>query len=717
MAIDRAKFVARFVQEAHEHVQGLNSGLMALEKSPADADLLKTLARVAHTIKGSSRMLKLKGITLAAHKLEDALDSLGSGRIPSDKETFNALFKAVRMMQDMIEQTAHGADPSEQDAAPVAQMLEAIADHGQVQSTQPPAATPAQGNTESQQTSASAGTFDTVRVDATRLDALVKLSGEVLSQHGRLVQKSSELRDMEQSLQRLALEFQRTLPGEPATSQLQALRQSLRRLVAALRDDLTVHDLLVAELQERALSLRMLPLSTVLDSFELFVREVSASMGKQVSFEVMGAETEIDKKIIEQIGAPLMHMLRNSIDHGIEPGDERLKAGKPPAGRIVLEAFQEGGSVVVRLTDDGKGISTERIKQRAIKRGIADRPTLDAMTKGELMELIYKDGFSTSELITDISGRGVGMSVVREHVVERLGGSVEMQSSEGNGTTFTIRLPLNLAALKLLVVQSAGRSMALPARYVYEVLRVPTAELVEVLGKRALKLREQLVPVEKLNQVLGYGEEASANKKLHCLVVVVSTGIEKIGFIVEALLDECDMVAKPLPAHVRGRGLVSGVALDGQGRVLNILHGPELMRQARSMRAQGHQEPTKQALARSILVVDDSFNTREIEGEILRSYGYDVTLAADGQEGMDMALSRGFDLVITDVEMPRMDGFTLTTKLRAMESYAAIPIIIMTSRDKQEDRARGLQAGADAYIVKGAFDQSKLLDTVQSLLG
>jgi chemotaxis protein histidine kinase CheA len=472
----------------------------------------------------------------------------------------------------------------------------------------------------------------------------------------------------------------------------------------------------VGDLQEASLKMRMLPLSTVFDPLRRTVRDLAREHGKDVEFIIEGGETELDRKIIERLGDPLIHMIRNALDHGLESAEERLAAGKSPRGTIAICSFYEGGFVSLTLRDDGRGLSSARIKEKALARHLYDAETLAAMSRSEINNIIFLPGFSTSPIITDLSGRGVGMDVVRKNVVDDLKGSITIESKEGEGTTFCLRLPMNLAVFPLFLVMACGQTMAIPATAIVEMRSVRREDLVEVVGKRAFRLREQLIPVEELGSLVGLGPCAgSAGEQL---VVIVAAGDERLALIVEEILGREEMVVKPLPAHMPKVRILSGATLGEGDRIINVLQIPELIRLAKDA-GRGAPMPAVVAGSRAatILVVDDSFNTREIEKSILEAHGYLVVTAEDGEEALEKTRSESYDLVITDVEMPRMDGFSLTERLRRDDRTHAVPIIIVTSLEKDADRRRGIATGADAYIVKRAFDQSNLLDTVRGLIG
>jgi len=773
MAIDRSRFIAKFSEEAKDHIDALNEGLLKIEKGEKDEEILNDIFRAAHSIKGTSRMLKLNEITELSHKLEDILDAIRKGSLGLTRDLSNLLFKSIDKISEMIDTVVDGKEPgpeyldiceelisaanidasteqsepesekevleelsrqdepeeSKKETPPEKQADKIIEKTYQVHQENPQEQSPASTETKKgnpPQDKPSPVKSEMIRVSASKLDELINLAGEMTSAHTSMKETLTTLKETTHSANRLLETFRNSrydldLP-EQTSNHLMSLASTLNRqlhnTLTSFKGDVSFNELFTGDLQERALKMRMLPLSTVFDTFRRSVRDMSRSLGKEVELLIEGEETELDKKIIEQLGDPLMHMIRNAIDHGIETGEERIKKGKPSEGTIKLIAMYEGGNVIIIINDDGNGIPIERLEAKVLEKKWFTESELEKMTRQEKLSLIFRPGFSTSQLITDFSGRGVGMDVVRENIVENLKGSIDIDTREGEGTTFTLRLPSTLAIMRLLLFEISNITFSIPSDSVTEVQSVVEDEIIDVVDRKALRLREQIIPVAYLDTLLGLPESKESDKK-DKTIIILNTGIEKLGIIIDKLLEEQDMVIKSLPAHMHGENWVSGVSISGKGDVINVLNIAMLVKAAKELNwAKPRASKAKSGVeSKKILVVDDSINTREIEKEILESYGYLVDLAKDGMEALEKAKNKVYDLVVTDVEMPRMDGFTLTETLRKEKEYASKPIIIVTSRDKLEDKRRGVQVGASAYILKGSFDQSNLLDTVESLIG
>ncbi|MBN9368829.1 MAG: response regulator [Comamonadaceae bacterium] len=719
MAIDIRKFIGRFVEEARDHLARLGEGLAVLDAGRADPEGVNALFRSAHTIKGSSRMLRLASITEIAHRLEDVLGAMRDGSLAYSAPLGQLLYRALDQLADLVDRLAQGGDGASlpapdgalcqalaQAAGPAAPGEEAPAAPAEpIESAEPPAAAVAAPEPRLQ-------AAETVRVRLSKLDELIKLMGEVVSSHARMRERLADIHALERSL---------------AASLGDGAAQGLRQFARLLKDDVQAQEALMDELHDKTLLMRMLPLAIVLEPAARLVRELARSVSKQVECSIGGTEIELDRQLIDKLSDPIIHLIRNAIDHGIELPAARAAAGKPAQGRLRLSARQDGGWVVIEVADDGGGIPVAAVREKAVKKGLLSAEKAAALTDQEAIDLIFLPGFSTSSIITDLSGRGVGMDVVRQTVLDELQGAVGIETRPGQGTTFSLRLPMSLAMMRVLLVQAHGLPWGFTAQHVVELQRVPAQALMQVAERQVVIVRNEFVPVVPLAELLRVpapaapaGGPGAQERHPGLLLVVLQVRSEKIAVQVDGLLDERDMVIKPLPPHLRKLPLVSGMVITGRNEMVNVLHAPALLEQARRLRGQGVQAGAAahaSATPYRVLVVDDSLNTREIEKDVLQAYGYHVTLAEDGVDGLRKAMEGDFDAILTDVEMPHMDGFTLTARLREEDRYRDTPIVIITSREKEEDKRRGMQVGADAYIVKGDFDQNNLVETLRTLLG
>jgi two-component system chemotaxis sensor kinase CheA len=715
MALDLGKFIIRFVDEARNHLCQIEQGLHRLEITSTDAEVINAIFRSAHTIKGSSGMLKLDSIAETAHKLEDVLAAMRDKTLFWSAELGFLLQRTVDVLALAVENLANGQAAGPCDAELLAalqtfllrdteSLIFADVETGQG-SRQESRQGPVGGRPDTSPVEASPGignaalrlkTADTARIPVSRLDELIKLMGEVVSSHARLRQRLVDVRFL-------------------GKSAVHASDKSLSVFAQNLQEDILAQSLLMDELYAKALVLRMLPLSIMFEPAARMVRELGRTLGKQVDCVVEGMGIELDRQLIERMSDSVVHVLRNAVDHGIEMPAIRQALGKPQRGRISISAHQDGEWVVIAITDDGAGIPVEALRKKAIQKGLFNARQAALLSEHEVIDLIFAPGFSTATIVTDISGRGVGMDVVKHTLVDELQGMLSVESVEGKGASFIFRLPVSLAIMRVLLIIAEGQRFGFIAQYVSAIVRFGAANVIAVAERRVLKLHNEFIPIVDLAGILALPRAGAGQKNEH-LLLVLKVHHEKIALKIDALLDESDRVINPLPEHLRRLPLVCGLISLDANELVSILNGAALLEAARRQHSELKIAPGVSSVLK-VLVVDDSFNTREIERDVLEAHGYAVMLAEDGQDALNKALAHDFDAVLTDVEMPQMDGFSLTAALRNEERYRFTPIIIITSRENDSDRRRGIEVGADAYIVKGDFNQHNFLDTLKALIG
>ncbi|KJR44026.1 sensor histidine kinase/response regulator [Candidatus Magnetoovum chiemensis] len=717
MPLDKTKFIKIFLDETKEHLNNLTKGILDFEKDQQNKENINELFRLAHSIKGSAKMMKFTAVSSLAHELENLLDGLRNNNIKYTPSIATTMLHTVDALSEMIENIASG---SEVNTAPE-DILKELSEHSKSTAAADDKTTAKEPipthitKTDPSKAPTVLSSSDTVRINIDKLDSLVRVVSEITSYNVKLKQAQTSLKDLLQ-LSRKNLDTLNPINVKSYKLSLD-IHNKLKELYLKVRADNDYHELLNAEFQEISLSLRMEPLTTLFEQFKRTVRDISIGQGKDVQLISEAGETQLDRKIIEKLTAPLIHIIRNCIDHGIEDTKERIDSNKPAKGTIRLRAFAEGGNVTIEVEDDGRGLNIDKIKEKAVKKKIIAQTELDKMTRFEIIDLIFYPGLSTSDIITDISGRGVGMDVVRKNVVNELNGSIKIETTVGKSSKFIISVPMTLVLVNVLIVKSDGSAFALAANSIREIISVKNEDLIDVLDRKAVRLREEMIPVLSLSTILNINKSDKENSRF--LIVIIQTGREKLGLIVDALIEENYKVIKPLPDHIKGIKLVSGVTADENKKCICLLSIPQIVETAKEVKLKslGLAKPVKTQQSKNILLVDDSINTREIEKEILESYGYNVTVAGDGLEALDRANASSYDLIITDIEMPRMNGFTLTQQLKNTNEYKNIPVIIVSSRDSEEDKLKGIQVGAEAYIIKGDFEQSSLMDTIENLIG
>jgi two-component system chemotaxis sensor kinase CheA len=500
--------------------------------------------------------------------------------------------------------------------------------------------------------------------------------------------------------------------------QLRSFSAQANILYRQLANDTLRMSLIIDELQEEIKRVRMLPLRTITTTFGRMVRDLARERGKKVNLTILGGETELDKRILEQIKDPLIHLLRNAVDHGLETPEYRQQTGKPAEGQITLAASQHGHNIVITLSDDGSGLDLAAIRLAAARRGLISLVEAEKLSDAEVANLIFDSGLSTSKIITDISGRGVGLDVVRQNV-EALQGILEVASVPEQSTTFTLTLPLTLASSHGLLMQSGGQIFALPLSTVERMVQVSRSDIANVSGKEAITYQGKPVALARLADLLELPDSTPASERV--TVVIIAVAEKRLGLIVDDLVGEQEIVIKNLGRQLVKVGGIAGATVLGSGQVVLVLHGADLIKltartQPRALATTGP-EAGRAAERKTILVVDDSITTRTLEKNILEAAGYQVKLATDGEEALAVLVTDGLpSLIVTDINMPRLDGFDLTYRIKQDSRYADIPVILVTSLDSPADKARGIEVGADAYIVKSRFDQGNLLETIEQLI-
>ncbi len=502
-------------------------------------------------------------------------------------------------------------------------------------------------------------------------------------------------------------------------SEEQGSIEGVGQLIDELRRAADSLSFTISQTQSSVMEVRMLPLQTVFSRFPRAVRDLAREEGKSVRLEMSGEETELDKTLLERVRDPLMHIFRNAVGHGIESPLEREELGKSPTGMIALRAYCRGSQVIIEVQDDGRGIDSEAVRAAAIRNGLLTDSDVSRMTDSQVLDLLFEPGFSTNSGVTELSGRGVGLDVVKADI-SRLKGQIEISSEPGSGTTFTLRLPLTLAITSALYVEIGNDTYALPLDNIEETIRVERDSVKRIQGRDAISVRDEIIPLAALRDALGIGSDVVATSPESTPVVIVKSGGSKLALGVDALSGRLDVVAKSLGTHLSHVKHVAGATLSGDGKVIPILDIPSIVRDAADIRREQLVEAVGDSCSGSrgkVLVVEDSVITRDLERSILQAANYDVEVAADGVEALNKLSESAFDLVMTDVSMPRMGGVELIGRMRADERLSAIPVIIISSQDREEDKRRGLEVGANAYLGKNSFDQMQLLDTVQRLVG
>ncbi len=775
------KLLATFKVEAEEHVRAMSSGLIELEKAPESerqAEIIETVFREAHSLKGAARAVNLTEIETLCQSLESVFAAMKRREIDRSPELLDLLHQSVDGLGQLLVSTESGQTADKSRTVSLVRQLENIPKRGMI-ATEPAtpeekeAPTAPEPETQSPDPSmdrrpieGSPLLTETVRISTARLDSLLLQVEELLSAKLGAGQRVVELREVDVALAQWKKEWAKIQPavraiqlsldadrngesdsrkngqrprpdasgqqnGEIAklleflhwndtfTKSLESKLNALTR--SAERDHRALGGMVDNLLQDMKQSL-MLPFASLLEIFPKFARDLSREQGKEVELSIQGAEIEVDRRILQEIKDPLIHLVRNCIDHGIERPEERRRQNKPPRGTVTIAIAQKNGSKVeILISDDGAGIDPAKVRAAALKLGlISPEAAVESMSEPEALALIFQSGVSTSPIITDISGRGLGLAIVREKV-EKLGGAVSLETRPGTGTTFRLILPLTMVTFRGLLVRVDEHRFVLPTTHMERVVRVRQEEIQTVKNRETILLNGQAVSLVKLGEALELPRKGTAEESEGRWPVVVLEAAEKrIAFRVDEILGEQEVLVKSLGPQLARVRNIAGATVLGTGQVVPILNVPDLMKSAVKTAAAPALAPVAAGRAaakqKSILIVEDSITARTLLKNILEAAGYRVKTAVDGVDAFTTLRTEAFDLVVSDVDMPRMNGLDLTAKIRGDKKLAELPVVLVTALESREDRERGIDVGANAYLVKRSFDQSNLLEVVRRLI-
>jgi two-component system chemotaxis sensor kinase CheA len=738
---------ATFKVEAAEHLQSIGAGLMELEKASASADrmrLIETVFRAAHSLKGAARAVSFSGIEAQCQALEGLFAAWKRRESTPTPETLDAAHAALNAVwQMMAEPAATGAARTRGSAHGVTSRTEAKRAEGDVHTEQLPAGP--------QVAPVPTGEVETVRIAVSALDARLLEAEEMLAAKLTADQWSADLGALEARFEQWRKQWSRVQPrmrrlrqlGERAheaamTSDTQELAEffdwnhdyvrALEGSLTGLRRRAEQNRFLVAklvdELLENSKQLLMLPLSTLTALLSRMVRDLCRGQGKEAMLTIRGEEVTIDKRILEELKDPLIHLLRNCIDHGVETPEQRQHAGKPPQATITIAVAPiNGNQIEISVTDDGRGVDLESVKLAAGKHGLSVPEAGGPDGESAALGLVFEADVSTSPIITQVSGRGLGLAIVREKT-EKLGGRVAIESRRGAGTLIRMTVPLTLATFRGILLRVAQRSFIVPTAHVERVTRFKADDVQTVAGRRTLALNGRAVALVDLAEVLQLpSAQRGTAGAAPGIVVVLGVGEQTVAFVVSEVLDEREVLVKRLAKPLSRVRNIAGATILGSGEVAPILNVPDLLKSARRAGAASPAPdsgaaalPPPRAAGKRILVAEDSITSRMLLKGILESAGYEVSIAVDGIDAFTTLRSGHFDLVVSDVEMPRLNGFDLTARIRADRALAETPVVLVTALESREDRERGIEVGANAYLVKSSLDQDDLLAALQRLL-
>ena len=763
---DMKEIMEDFLIEAFELIEQIDHDLVELESNPEDLELLNRIFRVAHTVKGSSSFLNFDVLTELTHHMEDVLNKARKGELKITPDIMDVVLESVDMMKGLLEsirdngsdaaagidiknicvrltQISEGEAPSAAAEAPAAPSPEPVKEPEPVtpaveaapevsdaelsklsdseveaeierllkvrkaedqarraskgiapkspeeiapaaSAAPAPAAKPAPSRERdadkkvpAASSSSAVAQEQTIRVEVKRLDHLMNLIGELVLGKNRLLKIYDDVEERYE--------------GEKFLEELNQVVSSL--------------SLVTTDIQLAVMKTRMLPIAKVFNKFPRMIRDLSRDLGKQIDLEISGEETELDKSIVEEIGDPLVHIIRNSCDHGIEDPETRKAMGKPEKGLVQLKAYNEGNHIVVEIVDDGKGLDADMLKSKSIEKGIITEREADAMSEKEAFGLIFRPGFSTAAKVTNVSGRGVGMDVVKTNI-EKLNGIIDIESEVGKGTVMKLKIPLTLAIIQSLLVGTQEEFYAIPLASVLETVRVPIDDIYTIDGKNVLRLRDEVLSLVRLSDV--FGVEKVFDGGDHTYVVIIGVAEAKLGIIVDTLVGQEEIVIKSMGDYLQNIPGIAGATIRGDGRVTLIIDVGAMMEMAKDIKVDIRAEIEDSTKAKEkpsdykVLIVDDSKMDRTIMQKALEPTGVTIIEATNGVEALNVIKSgeHSFDAILIDIEMPRMDGYTLAGEIRKYSKYRNLPLIAVTSRTSKTDRLRGVEVGMTEYITK-----------------
>lgn len=758
-----------FLIEAFEMIEQLDQDLVELENNPQDLELLNRIFRVAHTIKGSSSFLNFDTLTHLTHNMEDVLNKARKGELKLSHEIMDVVLPSIDLMKALLisirdngtdansgidisesvkklqaisneksdsapTQTTNESKKTTQSPTPEVQnpstsnnpladepdldysnmseqeveaeiarllqkrqeadkqkrsekkkmqnqdVLESVQQTQKSQSSENPAPKKPENPKKADETKIpSTGVEQTVRVDVRRLDSLMNLIGELVLGKNRLI--------------RIYGDVEERYDGEKFLEELNQVVSSISTVTT--------------DLQLAVMKTRMQPVGKVFNKFPRMVRDLSRELGKNIDLIITGEETELDKSIVEEIGDPLIHIIRNSCDHGIEVPEVRKNAGKSEMGTVELKAYNEGNHIVIEISDDGKGLDPDMLKQKAIEKGVITEREADAMTDKEAFGIIFKPGFSTAKSISNVSGRGVGMDVVKTNI-EKLNGLIEIESEKGVGTTQKLKIPLTLAIIQALLVGVQEEYYAIPLSSVLETVRVSQDEIYTVDGKSVLRLRDEVLSLVRLADIFKVDAILEATNEVY--VVIIGLADQKIGVIVDYLIGQEEVVIKSLGYYLKNTTGIAGATVRGDGKITLIVDVAAMMDMAKNVKVSINKLIDEAEASRAknspsdyiVLAIDDSSTDRAIMKKCLKPLGVTVLEASNGLEGLDIVKNgeKTPDAVLVDIEMPRMDGYSFAAEVRKYNKFKNIPLIAVTSRTSKTDRMRGVESGMTEYITK-----------------
>ena len=704
-----------FRAEVENQVSILNEGLLAIEQTPQDSKVLESLMRAAHSVKGAARIVQIDPAVKVAHALEDCFVAAQKGKIVLAAKHMDVLLEGIdflartgRLKESELETWKAEIENSTQN---LVTRLAAF-----LQEKQEPVKKAEAGPVEV----AKARDIDpkTVRIHADNLNRLLGLAAETSVAANTLqtfVDTMRTLKNRQKEILNAAQLLHQSTKDEVSkvvANELMRKSEGIQKELATAYAEMETYSRRAINITKRlyreVLDSRMRPFREGVEAFPRMVRDVSRQIGKKARLEISGKGTKVDRDVLEKMEAPLNHLVRNSLDHGIETPEERTAAGKPEEGKIHLEASHKGGMLHIQLSDDGRGVDYKRLREKLLNKKLVTPEMAEKLTERELLEFLFLPGFSTADQVTELSGRGVGLDVVY-NAVREIGGNVQTYSQTGHGLQVNLQLPLTLSLIRALVAEIDGELYAFPLSKIDKTLLISNSDLHYEQNRKYFLWNSQKVQIISAHQVLGFQQPA---EKSELSVIVVSDAMNRYGIIVDQFVMQKDLVVRPIDSRLGKVRDVHAASILENGLPVLILDIQDMVRTIDHLLLRIEKSHQKR-----ILIVEDSLTVREMERKLLESRGFDVDIAVDGVDGWNAARSGTYNLVITDFDMPRWNGVQLIQRIRQDSRLSRIPVIMMSYKEREDDRKAGLDAGADRYIPKSSFQDDTFLRTVIDLIG
>jgi two-component system chemotaxis sensor kinase CheA len=752
-----ARLLATFGEEAADHVQAIIAGILVIEQDPSRSQQseIEPVYRATHSLKGAARAVGLKDIETICQHLESVFSSVRKGEMILTQSEFDLIHDVITTLELLL------AGDKTVKITPIIQKLKTAVHSSQTSPVRevPPAppqkasirepATPPDASHSEPVTpellsvsSPGKGTAGPkIRISEERLTSLYETADDLLSYRMSAGSHLSELKSISRSVQTWRWSLSR-VEGDIANlkRQFQGTNDFLDRLlhfidttrdiigscetkldstIRAMTQDHSEMDSAITQLIESIREVVLVPFSSLTDAYPRMVRDIAREQGKKVSLRITGSDIEIDRRILDGIRDPMIHLIRNAVDHGIEPEEIRLRFGKPAEGNLSIEiVHNRANQISITISDDGKGIDPQTAVSVAISKGLLDEEEAQALTDREKERLIFQSGFTTSSHVSTVSGRGLGLAIVQEKI-NQVGGIVDVESIPGKSTRFFLTVPITLATFRGILVYAENRPFFLPLTDVERVMIPDASEITTIEGRTVLYLENQAIPVVLLSSVLGLSSGSPQSEDARS-VVLLRTPNRRFGLIVNQIGGAQEIVVRDLGPQLKDIRFVSGVAILSNTLIVPVLQVEDIAEEMQGKTRIGISErelPSSLSGRRKIMVVEDSITSRMLLKNILEGAGYDVETAVDGLDAFTRLKTLPVDIVVSDVDMPRMNGFALTEKIRSEKKLSDLPVILVTSLDSREDREHGITVGANAYIIKSSFDQGNLLEVITRLIG